>query len=192
MSATNPTIAPDRRTGERGSAYLFALLVLLLLTIIGLSLALMTQTEVQIGGAEKSATRLLYAGDTGVRIQLAAAKTTNEARKARYVLDTAAGAGTTLTASVDVAPFLPMYLGPCALCTVNEGSDDKKYAVNFVTNGQGWRRSAGGEPQGTKLVTYMFFTQPSDEPPVNEALRTFDPDTLADDPTTPGLDVIRY
>ena len=183
---------PAPRSGERGSAYLFALLVLVLLTIIGLSLALVTQTEVQIGAAEKSATRVLYAGDTGVRIQLAAAKTTNEARETRYVLDTKTVGGATLTETVDVSAFLPMYLGPCALCTVNKGSEDTKYAVNFVTNGQGRRLSAAGEPQATKLISYMFFTQPSEEPPVNEALRTFDPDTLADNPANPGLDVIRY
>jgi Tfp pilus assembly protein PilX len=187
----HPT-APAPRPGERGSAYLFALLVLVLLTIIGLSLAVITQTEVQIGAAEKSSTRVLYAGDAGVRIQLAAFETTNEAQSARYVLDTKSVAGTTLTESVDVAPFLPMYLGPCSLCTVNLGSENKKFDVNFVTNAQGQRLSSLGEPQATKLVTFMMFTQPSDEPPVNEALRTFDPNNLVDNPASVGLDVIRY
>jgi hypothetical protein len=196
MNATPSSILPaDPRAAERGSAYLLALLVLVVLTVIGLSLAVITQTEVQIGGAEKSATRVLYGADSGVRIQLAAYKTVAEAPKARYVLDTVSFGGATLTESIDVAPFLPMYQGPCALCTQNYGSDDRKYAVNFVTNAQGRRVGATATsevPQASKLVTLMFFTQPSNEPTVNEALRTFDPNVVADDPATPGLDIIRY
>jgi hypothetical protein len=184
-----------RRDAERGSAYLLALLVLVVLTVIGLSLAVITQTEVQIGAAEKSATRVLYGADSGVRIQLAAYKTIAEAPKARYVLDSKSFAGATLAESIDVAPFLPMYQGPCALCTQNYGSDDRKYSVNFVTNAQGRRvgsTATSDVPQANKLVTLMYFTQPSGEPAVNEALRTFDANVVADDPDQPGLDVIRY
>jgi hypothetical protein len=47
------------------------LLALLVLTAIGLSLVVITQTEVQIGGAEKSASRVLFGADSGVRIQFA-------------------------------------------------------------------------------------------------------------------------
>jgi Tfp pilus assembly protein PilX len=183
------------RAAERGSAYLLALLVLVVLTVIGLSLAVITQTEVQIGGAEKSATRVLYGADAGVRVQLAAKKTLNDAPKARYVIDTVNFGGATLTEAIDVSPFMVMYKGPCALCTQNVGSEDQYLSVNYVTNGQGRRIGTTATdtlPQANKLVSLMFFTQPTPKPTADEALRTFDPSLTADDVATPGLDIIRY
>ena len=59
---------------ERGSAYLFALLALLVLTVVGLSLVVITQTESQIGGAEKTSNRTLYAAASALRMQLIAKK----------------------------------------------------------------------------------------------------------------------
>jgi len=195
MTLPRETPSSRSRAAERGSAYLLALLVLVVLTVIGLSIAVITQTEVQIGGAEKSAVRAFYNADSGVDIQLAAYQTTREAPKQHYPVSTTAFGGATLTDSIEVAPFLPMYQGPCALCTQNYGSEDRKYAVNFVTNGQGRRISStvsSDVPQASKLITIMFFTQPMNEPAVNEALRTFDAAVVADNPDEPGLDVIRY
>ncbi|KAB2962207.1 MAG: hypothetical protein F9K16_09720 [Thermoanaerobaculia bacterium] len=198
MRAPRPELSDplaSRASSERGSAYLFALLVLLVLTVIGLSLAVITQTEVQIGGAEKSAVRVLYGADTGVRMQFAAFATTNSAPMTRYDLDVADIAGATLTEIVDTAPYLPMYLGPCGLCSQNVGSDDRKFAINFVTNALGRRLGTVGStdlPQASKLVSLMYFVQPQNEPVVDVALRTFDTSLVADDPDTEGLETIRY
>lgn len=190
-----PVFDLSRASSERGSAYLFALLVLLVLTVIGLSLAVITQTEVQIGGAEKSAVRVLYGADSGVRVQLASFATVNQALKSRFDIDVATAAGATLTEAIDTAAFLPMFQGPCALCTQNYGSEDRKFAVNYVTNAQSRRLGTIGTeevPQASKLISLMYFVQPQNDPPVDLALRTFDPLAAGDDPAEDGLDIIRY
>ena len=66
-----PDSRPDHRRAEAGSAYLAILLVLVVLTILGLSLAVITQTEVLIGGSEKQATRQLFAAGSGVELAAA-------------------------------------------------------------------------------------------------------------------------
>lgn len=183
------------RASERGSAYLFALLVLLVLTVIGLSLAVITQTEVQIGGAIKGATRVLYGADSGVSIQFASKQVINDAPKERYELDVATAGGATLTETVDVSPFMVMYHEACSLCMRNEDTENAMRVVNFVTNGQGRRTGTAGTadlPQASKLISYMYFVQPQPHPVTDEALLTFDPTATSDDVTTDGLDIIRY
>jgi hypothetical protein len=55
-----------RPQGERGSAYIVVLLALVVLTILALTLTLVTQSEVQIGGAEKTINRNFYASESAL------------------------------------------------------------------------------------------------------------------------------
>jgi hypothetical protein len=185
-----PQIAPppESRAAERGSAYLFVLLVLFVLTVLGLSLALVTQTEVQIGGAQKSATRVLFAGDAGTDIQLASVMVNLDAPKGRFDL----GVATALDDNVETSPMLSTHEAACNLCEVNVG--DQEYVVsNFVVNGEGRRLGQGGTVvQANKLISTMFMIQPMAEQSVAEARITFDADLAADVTSSPGLDVIRY
>lgn len=196
MNGTPPAPgAAAPRASERGSAYLFALLVLLVLTVIGLSLAVITQTEVQIGGAEKSAVRVLYGADSGVSIQFASKQVINDAPKARYELDTAVVSGATLAELVDTSPFMVMYHDACSLCMRNEDTDNAMRVINFVTNAQARRVGTVGTselPQASKLISLMYFVQPQPHPITDEALVTFDPTAASDDVVAHGLDVIRY
>ena len=70
-----PETAPSARAAdprrEAGSAYLVVLMLLMVLTIIGLSLSVITQTEVIIGGSEKQSTRQLFAATSAVHMQVA-------------------------------------------------------------------------------------------------------------------------
>lgn len=191
-----PETGLEARRAERGSAYLFVLLALLVLTILGMSVVVITQTEVQIGAAEKTVTRVLYGADAGARIQLAQKMVGNEGRKTRYnFLADVVAVGATLTEDVDTSPILVAYKGDCNLCTINEDSENKKAAINFVTNAQGRRIGVAGSsttPQANKLVSIMYFVQPQDEPIADLGLRTFDPADTNDDPDVEGLDVIVY
>lgn len=177
---------------ERGSAYLLVLLLLLVLTVIGLSLAVITQTEVQIGGAERSATRVLYSADAGLRIQFMLSRF-RATRSWRYDIDSSTtdfGAQSQL----DVSPFLPTYTGHCNLCTVNYG-DQSFWLINYAANSQARRVSVvdGVEVvQASKLVSGMFYVQPEPERKIDESIRIFDKEQVADDALAPGLDVIRY
>jgi len=196
----NPT--PASGSSERGSAYLFVLLLLLVLTVIGLSLAVITQTEVQIGGAERTATRVFFGADSGMRLQLMLSRFA-ATRERRFRLASTTDAmpdGTPVDADfvadseIDVSAFLPAYTGPCNLCTVNYG-DSNYWLINYVTNAQGRRvTQVGGTEivQGTKLMTGMYYISPEMERKVDESIRTFDAAIVADNATSPGLDVIRY
>lgn len=57
--------------GERGSAYIVALMALLILTIGGLSVALISQTEMQVGANERLAERAFYAAESGINVATA-------------------------------------------------------------------------------------------------------------------------
>lgn len=76
-----PRIAPHStdtpHSAETGSAYIIALLVLVVLTILGLGLALISQTEVTIGANELTTHRVLYGADSGVHQALSRLLTVN-------------------------------------------------------------------------------------------------------------------
>ena len=55
-----------RRHREQGSAMLFALMGLVFLTVIGLSLAVVTETEMIIGSNEQIAQETFFAAEAGV------------------------------------------------------------------------------------------------------------------------------
>lgn len=52
--------------GQQGSAYLAVLLVLLLLTVLGMSLVLITQTERDLGTNHRMVSKTFYAADSGI------------------------------------------------------------------------------------------------------------------------------
>jgi hypothetical protein len=188
MRAQRPT-AP--LASERGSAYLFVLLALLVLTAIGLSLVVITQTEVQIGGAEKNASRVLYGADSGVRIQFALSRF-GATKSRRLALDSTTVLGDQLVETVDLSPFYPIQSGPCALCSVNWG-EERYWAVDYVVNAQAQRNFAlTGGVQAQKRLSTMFFIQPERDRKVDESIRTYDPTVTDEDDATPGLEVIKY
>lgn len=179
---------PDRRAAERGSTYLFVLLVLFVLTVLGLSLSIVTQTELQIGGAQKSATRVLYGADAGTDIQLAHMLLQDyEQPSRRFDL----GLGTAAD-NIDVSPFLYTHRAACNLCKVNKG-EQQYQVINFVVNGEGRRlNTSGALTHANKLVSTMMMVQPLKLERVDQGRAEFDPDVAADVVSTPGLDVVRY
>lgn len=89
------TPAPARRRAERGSAYIVALLVLVVLSLLGLSLALITQTEVQIGANELTSHRVFYGADSGINIGLA-----------NYMVSHGAAAGVALDSNTQMSAVI--------------------------------------------------------------------------------------
>jgi len=57
-----------RHHSERGSVFIVALMVLVMLTVIGLSLALVTETEMLIGGNEQIISETFVAAETGTAV----------------------------------------------------------------------------------------------------------------------------
>ena len=198
--AVAPVIAPAmNHASERGSAYLFVLLGLLVLTIIGLSLVVITQTEAQIGGAEKSAVRILFGAESGLHAQVGLHFLELDPKDREFTLDTSTAAQT-ITAMdevVDVSPFYPIYAGPCALCSVNYQGEQRYFVNNYVVNSQSRRFGTGGcndIPQAQKLLSAMYMIQP--EPlaggGVDASIREYDPTLISTNPCDKGLVELVY
>jgi len=182
-----------RRSAESGSAYLFVLLALLVLTAIGLSLVAVTQTEVQIGGAEKTLNRTLYGADSGARIQFVLSRF-GATRARQFVLSSANIGPTSLTEVVDLSPFFPIFTGACSLCSVNLG-EEQYWAVNYVMNSEARRIGVAGgvqTPQAQRRISEMYFIQPERGRAVDESVRTYDPSITEEDPTRAGLETLKY
>jgi hypothetical protein len=167
MSHRTTTPRDGRSSGEEGSAYLFVLLGLLVLTIIGLSLVVITQTEAQIGGAERTRTRVFYGADSGLHAQLGNHFTVTDPIPGQFQIDVdAAAGGTAIQDVVDVSAFLNLYNGPCALCSVNVGGE-RYWLNNYVVNARSKRLRDGDwdticleAPQSVKRLSSMYLIQP--------------------------------
>lgn len=148
---------------EAGSAYLFALLVLFVLTVIGLSLAVVTQSEVQIGGAEKTTTRTLYEADAALRVQLASAFFNDPKARTIQLAPDFGLSGETIQDRVQASTFFPIYSGPCSLCTVNTGNE-QYWAINHAVAAEARRRTASmadtDASYAEKTLAQMFAIQP--------------------------------
>jgi len=89
------------RSSEAGSAYVITLLALVVLTILALSLALVTQTEVQVGANEKTVNRTFYAADSGLGISVAEILANHDYGGRTVILNkVSVGAGAVLSTNV--------------------------------------------------------------------------------------------
>ena len=141
MSRDNRWLRRSRLVGcrrEDGSAYILALMVLVVLTVVGMSLALTTQTEIQIGAAERTSTRVFYAADAGVEVALARGMVSadHSAVTIRLTDD-----GTPLTGGkyelfheVATSPFLPILDTACNLCEINNSGTYSENAFRKINN----------------------------------------------------------
>lgn len=176
MSIQNRRPQPDR---QAGSAYLTVLLALVVLTILGLSLATVTTLEMEIGANERAVTRIFYGADSGVAIATAQALTSGEYRRRTVDVyqDTQTPPGTTQPVSrgfrLEVCNFIPILWEPCNWCPVNE-NEQTFYKVNHAATSTAteltWPGTAttipnGAIPRGQKTVSVMVEVQPWWEPP---------------------------
>jgi Tfp pilus assembly protein PilX len=155
---------------QSGSAYLIVLLVLVVLTIVGLSLVLITQTEMQIGTNERIGGRTLYSADAGIGIATARVLVSNDFTARTSVLEDASRAGAQRIGQVlDQSPFVPILDAPCNLCMINQGSaySEVNHAVTVRARRVSWDEGAT-EPDadspvlGEKTVAAMVEIQPTE------------------------------
>jgi hypothetical protein len=138
------SLTRDRRH-ESGSAYIIALLVLVVLTILGLSLTVISQTEVQIGANEVMTHRSLYGAEGGLNLALARVLTVNSSVSNATVPAVVPMAftipeqrlgvtddgvmqainpvvsGVRFAERVTVSPFVPIRDSFCDMCPAGEG-----------------------------------------------------------------------
>jgi hypothetical protein len=125
----------DRR-GQSGSAYLVVLMLLVVLTIIGLSLSVVTQTEVIIGGSEKQSTRQLAAATSAVHMQVAY-EAVGKALPWKMTLatreETLFGQQVTIADTICTLGLLPVATSTCNLCMMNQDSQYKAVSYGVTT-----------------------------------------------------------
>jgi hypothetical protein len=151
-----------RRThqrGQDGSAYIIALLVLVVLTIIGLGLALITQTEMEIGANEKTLQRVFYAADSGISRSISQAVNSFDGQPIDFTIDDPdSPLLLNLREEVAVTPFVPIFETFCDLCSVEgigssmtgeQGYAEIHHAVTSVATRQGPAAASAERTIGT-------------------------------------------
>ena len=169
----NSSFAARPRAHQGGSAYIIALLVLVVLTALGLTLSLVTQTEMQIGANERVVQRHFYAADSGDGSSTARALVKADYSAQIYTIP---GSGPLqLDTKVEASPFYPILRAPCNLCEINDPGmyGEKQYfKVNHGLT------SVGGSAAGAKTISQMVELQPHEDVPESH-LAIQDPAQLA-------------
>lgn len=166
-----PDTAAARRTvpasfrRQQGSAYIIALLALVVLTILGLSLSVVTQSELIIGANERVEKRTFYAADSGIDHSLARALVNGDYEAADVEIPDPGSKLTNATFTVSMSPLFPVAYPPCNLCEINNRgnyANDRSFsAADFAVTSQAVRRhgSVGG-PLAQKTISSMLQVQP--------------------------------
>lgn len=161
------TTPPGRALREAGSAYVTVLLGLFVVTVLGLALSFVTETEMQLGKTERTLERVLAAADTGIGVATAKALVVPDNRPLRLELvDDSPQPGVTIQNEVEVTPLRPLLVTPCNLCMINQGSEffridhaatARVQRVAWAGNGP---RPATPMPIARKQVSVMIDFQP--------------------------------
>ncbi|MCC6856371.1 MAG: hypothetical protein IT189_09970 [Microbacteriaceae bacterium] len=98
-----------------------------MLTILGLSLAVVTQTEVLIGGSEKQATRQLFAAGSGVQLAAAYELVSRDSASHRMRIgqrtERILGTDTVIGDDACSSPLFQIHTGVCNLCAMNQDTE---------------------------------------------------------------------
>ena len=134
---------------QQGSVYIITLLVLLILTVLGLSAALITQSEMQIGINERLGETMFYAAGSGIDVATAKALVIPDLQAMR--LDQVVPRdmpNLNVRNRVDVSRFRPIMDSPCDLCQVNDGIAYAKlhHQVDATATRIGWQGDATPVP----------------------------------------------
>lgn len=154
----------ERLSGEAGSAYVIALLVLVVLSIAGLSLALITGTESTIGSAERAQNRTFYAADSGIAVGLTSLLNRNY-QPLRFSTAGFEASAINKTDQVDVSCIFPIRFYFCNLCTANTGNE--YYNVNHIYMSTATRYGLG-QPLAQQQLVVTLQAEPSQKPPTSD------------------------
>lgn len=164
---------PSDRRAERGSAFVVALLVLLVLTIAGLALTLLTQTEMRIGANEREANRTLYAADSGIEVSTARTLWAKNDRTLQIVLnttqqDTNSGSAPPLTFGdqIVVTPLHTADTQKMGVTSLNQNQPTQYVVTTSLVNSSTTRTGQLGavnQAMAQKVLGAMIALQPRDE-----------------------------
>jgi Tfp pilus assembly protein PilX len=189
MNQNPHPVRPATRRSEAGSAYLMVLMLLVVLTIIGLSLSVITQTEVIIGGSEKQSTRQLYAAGSAVHLASAYELVSRDSTVHDMVLqqrkERMFGDDVTIGDRICTTPYLQVHTAVCNLCMLNQ--DNEYFAVQNAVTASALRH--GGSNLGARhTIGALVAFEPYQRSPVSAQVtseeRLKEPASLDVDPAT--------
>jgi hypothetical protein len=166
--------APHGSRREAGSAYILTLLALVVLTILALSLAMITQTELQVGANEKKVNRTFYSADSGLSIAAAQALAAGRYTATTVLLNHRRVGNANVADRVRISPLTPILTVRCDWCPANDDGVPRFWRVNHAVtataeriawNGNG-APPANATPLAQKRLSAMFEFQPWPTPPV--------------------------
>lgn len=179
--ACDPTswLTSVRRASQAGSAYIVALMVLLVLTMIGMSLTFVTQTEMLMGSNQRLLEQAFFASESGISIGMARALVANDRRPItetfehpRSMMTDPNGVekplGVPMLQRIETTPFYPILDSPCNLCEVNnEGTYANKsfQKVNHALTVRSTLMGVSGHEISSKTLALMISIEPADLPP---------------------------
>lgn len=172
---------------EEGSTLLLALVGLVFLTVVGLSLAVVTETEMLIGTNEQIAGETFYAAEVAVSTAVTQLLVENNLDRRAFAIPAKNGdndrfmGDQVLGYSVDFTPVYPVHFSNAAYSTANVGGNSEMLSVFFKTSARARRMAwdpaqqvpdcdgqlAGAGPvdefaniQAEKIIDYAFFVTP--------------------------------
>ena len=175
MDAQEPIRRAPR--GEAGSAYIIALMALVILTILGLALAFITQTEVQVGANEKSANRTFYAADAGIEVAAAQALASNRYTPTTIVLNQTTVGDARAADRVRISQMTTVARARCDWCPRNYQGLPRFLTVHNALTATSERITWTGSDDppadanllGSKTLSVMYEFSPMPDPPIEAA-----------------------
>ena len=155
---------------QEGSAYVVTLMILLVLSVIGLSLTIVTQTESSIGSQERLIQSVFYAAEGGLNAALSR-RLVRDGRPLDYELrGEGVVSGITAKNSTQVrANFVQVGRSSCFGCEESETGEDRFVSALYYGEADATRRAGQGNdcaiPLARKGMTWMVqaFPVPDDK-----------------------------
>ena len=148
------------RTNEAGSAYIAALLSLVVMSVMGLSVSLVAQTELLSGANERVTIQVMYAADAGLHEAIGRTLSTRNHDPHQLVFDEPDGHSgvADIEHQVEISRVLPILMAPCNLCQINQGG---LYAnISHAVTARA-RRTADGQVVAEAQVTSTVALAPT-------------------------------
>jgi hypothetical protein len=159
------------RRRESGSSYLIVLLALVVLTILGLALSLITQTEMQLGANERATSRSFYAADSGLYAIVPEVLVSKRYTPFTIVMNEKTFGSHHVADRVAVTQMVPILEVRCDWCPANEAGVPKFFKTNFLVESTSSRVTWDGDglppanavATDQKTLSTMFEIQPLDK-----------------------------
>jgi hypothetical protein len=132
---------------ENGSAFIIALMVLVLLSFVGISLTIITETEMQLGNSEKLIDRTGFAAETGFAALFAQLALTYNVCPEYVAIPNKKVGEVQLGFAVDTGNLFPVVRAKAPYSSANEG-DQSMYSYFFVASSRA-RRVAWAEDEAS-------------------------------------------